>query len=157
MALFLEWYLFDNYVTEKSKTVLEVLIDENRKTWPSKKLENIQRIVETIQGLFLVKTIKDQEVKVLNLLSKGAPVSWTTLRNKFDLTSPRAMVDQLRTEGHMVYINQTSNGTSYRLGTPTKSILAAGASKIFKKSMREIVAAGIKSLYGTQKYAYSNR
>ena len=98
-----------------------------------------------------------KKTKVLNLLSKGAPVSWTTLRNKFDLTSPRAMVDQLRTEGHMVYINQTSNGTSYRLGTPTKSILAAGASKIFKKSMREIVAAGIKSLYGTQKYAYSNR
>ena len=74
-----------------------------------------------------------KKTKVLNLLSKGAPVSWTTLRNKFDLTSPRAMVDQLRTEGHMVYINQTSNGTSYRLGTPTKSILAAGASKIFKK------------------------
>lgn len=98
-----------------------------------------------------------KKTKVLNLLSKGAPVSWTTLRNKFDLTSPRAMVDQLRTEGHMVYINQTSNGTSYRLGTPTKSILAAGASKIFKKSMKEIVAAGIKSLYGTQKYAYSNR
>ena len=63
-----------------------------------------------------------KKTKVLNLLSKGAPVSWTTLRNKFDLTSPRAMVDQLRTEGHMVYINQTSNGTSYRLGTPTKSI-----------------------------------
>ena len=98
-----------------------------------------------------------KKTKVLNLLSKGAPVSWTSLRNKFDLTSPRAMVDQLRTEGHMVYINQTSNGTSYRLGTPTKSILAAGASKIFKKSMKEIVAAGIKSLYGTQKYAYSNR
>ena len=86
-----------------------------------------------------------KKTKVLNLLSKGAPVSWTTLRNKFDLTSPRAMVDQLRTEGHMVYINQTSNGTSYRLGTPTKSILAAGASKIFKKSMKDIVAAGIRS------------
>ena len=42
-----------------------------------------------------------------------------TLRNKFDLTSPRAMVDQLRSEGHMVYINKTSKGTSYRLGTPT--------------------------------------
>ena len=95
--------------------------------------------------------------KVLNLLNKGGAVSWTTLRNKFDLTSPRAMIDQLRVEGHMVYINQTSKGTSYRLGTPTKSILAAGASKIFKKSMKEIVAAGIKSLYGTQKYAYSNR
>ena len=98
-----------------------------------------------------------KKVKVLNLLSKGLPVTWKALRSKFDLTSPRAMVDQLRSEGHMIYINNSSNGTSYRLGTPTKSILAAGASKIFKKSMREIVAAGIKSLYGTQKYAYSNR
>jgi len=44
-----------------------------------------------------------KKIKVLNLLSKGAPVSWTTLRNKFDLTSPRAMIDQLRVEGHMVY------------------------------------------------------
>ena len=95
--------------------------------------------------------------KVINLLSNGKSVTWSTLRNKFDLTSPRAMVDQLRTEGHMVYINQTSNGTSYRLGTPTKAILAAGASKIFKKSMNDIVAAGIQSLYGKQKYAYSNQ
>ena len=117
---------------------------------------NLKQLKEKEENIMARKTLS-KKVKVLNLLSKGAPVSWTTLRNKFDLTSPRAMVDQLRTEGHMVYINQTSNGTSYRLGTPTKSILAAGASKIFKKSMREIVAAGIKSLYGAQKYAYSNR
>ena len=95
--------------------------------------------------------------KVLHLLAKGAPVAWTTLRNKFDLTSPRAMVDQLRTEGHMVYINQTSNGTSYRLGTPTKAILAAGVQKVLKGNTSEIVAAGIRALYGKQKYAYSNQ
>ena len=105
----------------------------------------------------MVKKTLNKKTKVLNLLSKGSPVTWSTLRSKFDLTSPRAMVDQLRTEGHMVYINQTSNGTSYRLGKPTKSILAAGASKLFKKSMKDIVAAGIAKLYGTQKYAYSNR
>ena len=93
--------------------------------------------------------------KVLNLLSTGKPVAWTTLRNKFDLTSPRAMVDQLRTEGHMVYINQTSNGTSYRLGAPTKAILAAGVKKVFKGDTNEIVAAGIRALYGKQKYAYA--
>ena len=92
--------------------------------------------------------------KVLNLLSTGKPVTWTTLRNKFDLTSPRAMVDQLRTEGHMVYINQTSNGTSYRLGAPTKAILAAGVKKVFKGNTNDIVAAGIRALYGKQKYAY---
>ena len=57
----------------------------------------------------------------------------------------------------MVYINQTSNGTSYRLGTPTKAILAAGVSKVFKGDTNEIVAAGIRALYGKQKYAYSNQ
>ena len=93
--------------------------------------------------------------KVLNLLSTGKPVTWTTLRNKFDLTSPRAMVDQLRTEGHMVYINQTSNGTSYILGAPTKAILAAGVKKVFKGNTNDIVAAGIRALYGKQKYAYA--
>ena len=79
--------------------------------------------------------------KVLNLLSTGRPVTWASLRKRFDLTSPRAMIDQLRTEGHMVYINTTPTGTSYRLGKPTKSI----------------IAAGVKALYGTQKYAYSNQ
>jgi len=103
--------------------------------------------------------------KVLNLLSKGNAVTWSAMRNKFDLTSPRAMVDQLRTEGHMVYINQTSNGTSYRLGTPTKAIIAAGVNKVFgsnsfasvNTSFSDIVASGIKAVYGKQKFAYSNQ
>ena len=79
--------------------------------------------------------------KVLNLLSTGRPVTWASLRKRFDLTSPRAMIDQLRTEGHMVYINTTPTGTSYRLGIPTKAI----------------ITAGLTSLYGEQKYAYSNQ
>ena len=92
--------------------------------------------------------------KVLKLLSNGKPVTWKTMRNRFDLTSPRAMVDTLREEGHMVYINQTSNGTTYRMGQPTKAILAAGVSKVLKGNTSEIVAAGIRALYGKQKYAY---
>ena len=102
--------------------------------------------------------------KVLNLLSKGNPVWWKTLRgSRFDLKSPRAMIDQIRTEGHMVYINKSAGGTSYRLGKPTQAIIAAGVDKVFyfgkdekTTNMNEIVAAGIKSLYGEQKYAYSN-
>ena len=92
--------------------------------------------------------------KVLNLLNKGGAVSWTTLRKQFDLTSPRAMIDTLREEGHMVYINQTSNGTTYRMGKPTKAILAAGVQKVLKGNTSEIIAAGIRALYGKQKYAY---
>ena len=77
--------------------------------------------------------------KVLNLLYKGKPVSWKTLRDRFELATPRAMVDKLRSQGNMIYINKTAEGTSYRLGTPSKAI----------------IAAGIQKLYGT-KYAYSN-
>jgi hypothetical protein len=77
--------------------------------------------------------------KVLNLLSSGKPVSWKTLRDRFDLVSPRAMIDKLRLEGNMIYINKTSKGTSYRLGTPSKAI----------------IAAGIKKLYGKELYSYN--
>jgi len=78
--------------------------------------------------------------KVLNLLSSGKPVSWKTLRDRFDLVSPRAMIDKLRLEGNMIYINKTSKGTSYRLGTPSKAI----------------IAAGIKKLYGKELYSYNS-
>ena len=57
-------------------------------------------------SLRVVKTAKragrrtmSKRQKVLNLLSKGESVSWKTLRNRFDLTSPRALVDTLRSEG----------------------------------------------------------
>ena len=95
-------------------------------------------------SLRVVKTAKragrrtmSKRQKVLNLLSKGESVSWKTLRNRFDLTSPRALVDTLRSEGNMIYVNKTAKGTSYRMGVPTKAI----------------IAAGIKKLYGTP-YAY---
>lgn len=84
------------------------------------------------------KTLSKRQ-KVLNLLSKGAPVSWKSLRTKFDLGSPRALIDTLRSEGNMIYVNQTAKGTSYRMGVPTKAI----------------IAAGIKKLYGTP-FAYKN-
>ena len=77
--------------------------------------------------------------KVRNLFETGADVSWKTLRNKFDLKSPAAMVGKLRNEGLMIYENRSKTGVSYRVGTPSKAI----------------IAAGIKKLYGTP-YAYKN-
>ena len=76
--------------------------------------------------------------RVLKLLETGKSVSWKTLRTKFDLKTPRAMIDKLRAAGNMIYINKTAQGTSYRLGAPSKAI----------------IAAGIKKLYGTS-YAYN--
>ena len=101
--------------------------------------------------LVIVKTVKRTAVetrgrkslskkqKVLNLLSKGDNVAWTTIQSKFDLESPRSMIDTLRAEGYMIYGNRVSGKKYYRMGTPT----------------RAIVAAGIKALYGTP-FRYNN-
>ena len=39
MALFLEWYLFDDYIVGKGQTPLETLIEENPDAWDSEKIE----------------------------------------------------------------------------------------------------------------------
>ena len=73
--------------------------------------------------------------KVRNLFSKGNSVSWKTLRNTYDLRSPAAMVGKLRNEGMMIYENRTSAGVSYRVGTPSKAIIAAGITAVFGKQV----------------------
>jgi hypothetical protein len=69
--------------------------------------------------------------KVLNLLTKGESVSWKALRNKFDLRSPTQMIGKLRNQGVMIYTNKSSKGVSYRVGTPSKAVIAAGQKAIF--------------------------
>jgi hypothetical protein len=88
-----------------------------------------------------VRSLKSASKKdrVLKLMSTGKNVAWQTIRDRFDLESPRAMIDTLRAEGHMIYGNKIAGKTFYRLGTPT----------------RAIIAAGIQALYGT-KFKYSN-
>ena len=100
--------------------------------------------------LVKVKTVKrtaeprgrkslSKKQKVLNLLSKGDNVAWSTIQNRFELESPRSMIDTLRAEGYMIYGNRVNGKKYYRMGTPT----------------RAIVAAGIKALYGTP-FRYNN-
>jgi hypothetical protein len=69
MALFLEWYLFDNYIMEKSKTPLEIILDEYSIFLSSQKIENYKVFTKSIQGLFIVKKIKNETVKVINLFT----------------------------------------------------------------------------------------
>ena len=98
------------------------------------KVKTVKRTVETRGRKKLSK-----KQKVLNLLQKGENVAWSTIQNKFELESPRSMVDTLRAEGYMVYGNKVAGKTYYRIGAPT----------------RAIVAAGIKALYGTP-FKYDN-
>ena len=88
--------------------------------------------------------------RVINAFERGDVITWTQLRNTFDLTSPQAMVDKLRSQGYMIYINKTADGTSYRMGEPTQAIINAGVGAVLMngKADKTIIAAGIKALYG---------
>jgi|TARA_B110000438_G_scaffold293041_1_gene332265 hypothetical protein len=79
-------------------------------------------------GEYIMALSKTQ--KVLNLLSKGKNVKWTTIRNRFDLRSPARTVGKLQSMGHVIYTNVTAEGTSYRMGTPSLAILAAGQAAV---------------------------
>ena len=94
--------------------------------------ENVKEGDEVMANAKLSKT-----EKVRNLFDKGESVTWKTLRNRYDLKSPASIVGKLRNQGMMIYENRTSAGVSYRVGTPSKAI----------------IAAGITALYGKQGYA----
>jgi hypothetical protein len=79
----------------------------------------------------MARTKQSKTEKVRNLFAKGQSVTWKTLRSKFDLTSPASMVGKLRNEGMMIYENRTSTGVSYRVGTPSKAVIAAGQAALF--------------------------
>jgi len=91
----------------------------------------INNIFKGDNNMARAKTTKTEKVR--NLFSKGNDVSWKTLRNKFDLQSPASMVMKLRNEGMMIYENRSKSGVSYRVGTPSKAIIAAGINAVFGK------------------------
>ena len=99
-------------------------------------LQYIMNMFKTDKGEDNMARAKQTKTeKVRNLFSKGQSVTWKTLRNKFDLTSPASMVGKLRNEGMMIYENRTSTGVSYRVGTPSKAIIAAGINAVFGKQV----------------------
>ena len=72
--------------------------------------------------------------KVLAYLSSDSTYNTLTANQmaaKFDVKNPSATVNDLRKEGHAIYLNSriNTNGEKvsfYRLGTPTKRMVAAG-------------------------------
>ena len=69
MALFLEWYLCDNYAPKSSKSVLEGLLENNSEEFNNDKLNIYKSISESIQSLFLIQKVNDGSVKAINLFT----------------------------------------------------------------------------------------
>ena len=82
--------------------------------------------------------------KVLNYLSKDSQYNTLTaakMQSVFGVANPSATINELRNEGHAIYLNSriNSNGDKvsfYRLGTPTKRMVAAGISALRQHGVR---------------------
>lgn len=61
---------------------------------------------------------------VLNYLANGNRINAGVAR-KLGVSNLGSVVHRLRQEGNPIYLNKTSFGNHYRLGSPTKSMIAS--------------------------------
>lgn len=81
---------------------------------------------------------------VLKYLSKTSGYNTLTankMRHLFGIANPSATINELRNDGYAIYLNSRVNANGkkvsfYRLGTPTKRMVAAGISAIRAKGNR---------------------
>ena len=69
MALFLEWYLLDQYEPGTRQTVLENIIEDNSFSLTPDRLESCKDVSKNIQALFEIKKVRDNSVTVLDLFT----------------------------------------------------------------------------------------
>jgi len=82
--------------------------------------------------------MKSAKAKVLAYLSKDSDYNTLTvakMQSVFGIANPSATINELRNEGHAIYHNSRINAQGdkvffYRLGTPTKRMVAEGIAAI---------------------------
>lgn len=82
--------------------------------------------------------------KILSYLSKDSEYNTLTprkMQSVFGVSNPSAVINDLRNEGHAIYMNTRVNANGqkvafYRLGTPTKRMVAAGIQAIRSQGER---------------------
>lgn len=76
-------------------------------------------------------TTSTKESRVLTALQEGRTLSSAQMKSFFGIGNPQAVIQALRFKGYPIYLNtvtDTKNRTRrvYRLGTPSKAVIAAG-------------------------------
>lgn len=72
-----------------------------------------------------------KKARLLEALKKGEQLTAKQIAARFGIANPTATVSDLRFDGFAVYANQKKNSegtvvTRYRLGTPSRAVVAAG-------------------------------
>lgn len=78
----------------------------------------------------------NQTEKVLSFLKSGRNLNPNQARSMFGVRNLRARVSDLRSEGYAVYTNTRRGKTTYRLGTPSRSMVAAAYAAIGTKAFQ---------------------
>ena len=77
-------------------------------------------------------TTLTQTQRVINALENGAELTAKQISARYGVNNVRAVISQLRTEGYAIFLNKRVSSfdgetySKYRLGTPTRAIVAAG-------------------------------
>ena len=70
--------------------------------------------------------------KVIAVLESGVELTGKQIESRYNVANARAMISSLRMQGYPVFLNKrvsTYNGetySKYRLGTPSRAVIAAG-------------------------------
>lgn len=88
--------------------------------------------------------MKSTKARVLAYLSKDSEYNTLTpqkMQSVFGVANPSATINELRNEGNAIYLNSRINANGdkvsfYRLGSPTKRVVAAGIAAIRSQGER---------------------
>ena len=77
------------------------------------------------------RTRVTKTAKVIAALESGTELTAKQISARYGVKNARALISDIRMQGYPVYLNQRTNGfgdtySKYRLGTPTRSVVAAG-------------------------------
>jgi len=76
-------------------------------------------------------TTTTKTARVIAALENGTELTERQISARFGVANARALISSLRMQGYSVYCNQRTNGSGettskYRLGTPSRAVVAAG-------------------------------
>ena len=77
-------------------------------------------------------TTTTKAAKVVAALENGTELTAKQISARYSVKNPRALISSLRMQGYSVYLNKRVSSfdgetyMKYRLGTPTRAVIAAG-------------------------------
>lgn len=86
-----------------------------------------------------------KQAKLLNYLSTGAEVTARQITGSFGLKNPHDAIHQLRNQGNCIYGNKTTladgtETTKYRIGKPTKRMVAVANAVLGASAFTRVIA-----------------